>query len=294
MKNQLLKIGLSVLLVVAFPTFADDVPDWAYDAILGPWYEAYNAHDAAGIASQYTQNAVTGNGTGRAAIEAQLRSAWADEDIQCHGDFDGFRQIGDEAVGWGLDICSATSKSDGAIRTIRTEWLAYYERQPDGSWQASRDFGEEVRYLEGFMPAQGVWAVEEQQRPTPDSDWIGATSEWGIIPTHGNRFIDTSGSRTFDGGETITWTEIWGVNPASQEPFFGFVDSSGATGQGTYKWVGRTWTSEANMASPDVSQMATSCSLTFNASYTEFDGSCNASADGQIWQMYKGKGVRQK
>lgn len=293
MKKETSKAAVVAILFLSLPAYADDVPDWAYDAILGPWYEAYNAADAAAIASQYTQDAVTGNGSGRSGIEAGLRSTWAKEDMQCHGDFDGFRQIGDRAVGWGLDTCTATARSDGATRTIRTEWLAFYERQADGSWQASRDFGEEVKYLEGFMPAQGIWVVEEQQRPAPDSDWIGANSEWGITPTHDNRFVDTSGSRTFEGGETITWTEVWGVNPSSHEPFFGFVDSSGATGQGTYKWVGNSWITETGIAMADGGQMSMYCSLAFNEDYSGFDGTCTSSANGRTWQSYKGSGTKQ-
>ena len=286
--------GAAVLLLLAMPVLAGDVPNWAYDELLAPWYEAFNAKDAAGIASQYTEDAVTANATGRAAIEAQFKEAWSKEDVQCHGDFDGFRQVGNRAIGWGTDTCTVTSKSAGETRTSRTEWFAQYERQADGTWLASSDFGQEVSYVDGFMPARGQWNVVEQHRDSPDSDWTDATSEWGILFKLGKPFVDTSGSREFADGNSVSWTEVWGVDPASGQPFTGFVDSTGATGQGTFKWAGRSWITQHNIAAADGRTMTMSCSLDFNDNHTEFDGACFTKADGQSWQSYKGKGSLKK
>jgi uncharacterized protein (TIGR02246 family) len=140
--------AVGLLIAVAAPLTAQqepEVPDWAKDQ-LRVWYEAFSAGDAAGMARQYATDAVLlppGEDPvrGREAIEAFNQAAMANTDFSCTGTYDGFQIMGAIAAGWGHDLenCTATPKSGGPSEEIGGRWLAFYERQADGSWLIIRD-----------------------------------------------------------------------------------------------------------------------------------------------------------
>jgi ketosteroid isomerase-like protein len=117
-------------------------PDWAQTQ-LERWYETFNARDAAGIADTYSSDAVVGDARGRQAIMARFEADWAESDAVCSGQFDGFEVRGTIATGWGRDTC-VTPGDGGEAATERSNWLAVYEQQADGSWLCIRDYGEPV------------------------------------------------------------------------------------------------------------------------------------------------------
>jgi uncharacterized protein (TIGR02246 family) len=123
---------------------ADEVPAWASE-LLQQWYEANQAQDGERMANLYTADAWWGDARGRAAIRAGFEAEWATRAEVCVNDgFEGFRVVGNVAVGWGRDTCEVrpADGSPGFQRTTR--WLAVYERQPDGRWLTSRDQYEEI------------------------------------------------------------------------------------------------------------------------------------------------------
>lgn len=138
-------ISLFVISLIATAPIAtaDDVPNWATEKLLAPWYVAFNAHDAEAIADMYTSDAKIGDAQGRSQIIASFKSTWADGDITCAGKYDGFQIVGDLATGWGHDSCSQAPESGGDSETINSRWLAVYERQDDGTWLCSRDISEQ-------------------------------------------------------------------------------------------------------------------------------------------------------
>jgi len=116
-------------------------PDWAVE-LLATWHARRNAHNAPGLAALYTIDAVAGNARGRTAIESMFAAGWGPDGMTCTGSYDGFREIDNMAIGWGVDACT-TPGVDGAEATVsRSNWLCFFERQDDGSWLISRDRGE--------------------------------------------------------------------------------------------------------------------------------------------------------
>jgi len=116
---------------------ASDVPAWAQEQLLTPWYAAFNAEDANGLADLYTSDGRTGPASGRGEIIALFESYWVETKISCSGDYDGFQMIGDLATGWGHDTCIITPRSGGKSMTERSRWIAVYERQANGTWLCS-------------------------------------------------------------------------------------------------------------------------------------------------------------
>ena len=135
--------GLCFILIVAITPIAaaNDIPDWATEKLLAPWYAAFNAQDAEALADMYTSDAQVGDAQGRGEIIANFKADWADTDISCSGVYDGFQIVGKLATGWGYDTCTQSPKSGGESKTVKYRWLAVYERQDDDSWLCSRDTG---------------------------------------------------------------------------------------------------------------------------------------------------------
>lgn len=117
--------------------------EWAVE-LLATWHARRNAHDAPGLASLYTTDAVVGDARGRPAIAAMFASGWGPDDMRCTGTYDGFRAIKNVAIGWGVDTCT-TPGADGAPDTVkRSNWLCFFEQQDDGRWLISRDRSESI------------------------------------------------------------------------------------------------------------------------------------------------------
>jgi len=111
------------------PASAGDVPAWAQERLLA-WYAAYNAEDAKGLADLYTSDARAMTVSGRSEIIAAFESQWAEHDISCSGDYDGFQIVWDLATGWGHDNCIKTPKSGGESNTGHIRWLAFMNAKP--------------------------------------------------------------------------------------------------------------------------------------------------------------------
>ena len=147
MKNRLnitLLTACFVFLGVTGVASADDVPTWAAEQLLAPWYDALNAQDVERLADTYTPDARVGDANGRSEIISSFESQWADTNISCSGAYDSFQVVGWLATGWGHDTCTETPISGGESKIVHSRWLAVYERQPDGSWLCSRDIGEDT------------------------------------------------------------------------------------------------------------------------------------------------------
>lgn len=295
MKNKMNPTSLTACLVligIAGAAAAEEIPAWATEQLLTPWYEAFNSQDAERLADIYTSDARVGKSSGRDEIIASFEADWADTDISCSGAYDGFNIVGWLAVGRGHDNCTETPKAGGTSKVVHSRWIAVYERQADGSWLCSRDIGEQVSYIDGFRPAVGHWSVDEEHRATPDAPPVKARSEWDINVMRGNDFVDTSGSRTFSSGEIVRWVEVWGVDPRNNQSFQHFVDTSGSFGNGSFEWVGSSWRSTVDVVTGDGKEASFECILTFSNDYNTFDGTCNSYSDGKSWVAYNGKGKR--
>jgi len=119
-------------------------PEWAQELLAG-WYEDFNARNADALVSRYyTPDAKVGEAQGRAAIIARFEADWRESNPRCSGEFSGFQVVGTVATGWGVDTCVVTPAEGGESRTVYSRWIGVYEQQPDGSWLATRDIGQDI------------------------------------------------------------------------------------------------------------------------------------------------------
>jgi ketosteroid isomerase-like protein len=122
--------------VSAAPGLPPRVPDWA-TSFLSAWYHSFNGQDASGVAALFSENARLGETTGRAEIQKTLAAEFEKTQRQCQGDFDGFKVLGDLAVGWGHETCVERNVGK-AIRT-KERWLLVFEMTAPGQWLLTRE-----------------------------------------------------------------------------------------------------------------------------------------------------------
>lgn len=131
-------LALWIVVPSAFAHEVGVIPKWA-EEFLRSWYAAYNRGDATAVANLFTDSAKLGPDQGRGAIQANLKQAFARTNYNCTGRFEAIREIGELAVGWGVDTCIETPKPSGTPMTTKERWLVVFERQPDGRWLISRE-----------------------------------------------------------------------------------------------------------------------------------------------------------
>ena len=114
------------------------LPDWATD-FLHHWYLAFNQGDAAAVAALFTPDARFATLEGRAAIEKGFAADFSQATYHCEGEFEGLKELGTLAVGWGRESC--LEKPVGATTGKRTHqlFLVVLEREADGRWLLSRE-----------------------------------------------------------------------------------------------------------------------------------------------------------
>lgn len=118
-------------------------PDWAR-VNLARWYETFNARDVQALVGLYSVDARVGEAQGRSAVMKDFQDGWAEENATCSGGFDDFFVVGTIAAGRGRDVCTIDPPGGGGPDTVRSNWLAIFEQQSDGSWLIIRDYGERV------------------------------------------------------------------------------------------------------------------------------------------------------
>jgi ketosteroid isomerase-like protein len=130
--------GASSTPVSAAPSLRPRVPDWA-TTFLSAWYHSFNRQDASGVAALFSENARLGATTGRAEIQKTLAAEFEKTQRQCQGDFDGFKVLGDLAVGWGHETCVETTRNVGKAARTRERWLLVFEMTAPGQWLLTRE-----------------------------------------------------------------------------------------------------------------------------------------------------------
>ncbi len=124
----------------AQPAGAEDIPKWAQE-VNEKWYAASEAGDAEAMGRTYTVDAVlqTPDQTARGRKEIdQLHAAnFAKARSTCTWKIDHVDQLEKVAAVQGHDSCVETPKAGGTPQTVKTRWMAVYERQQDGSWLTS-------------------------------------------------------------------------------------------------------------------------------------------------------------
>jgi uncharacterized protein (TIGR02246 family) len=146
--GHLARISLALALVAlscrAPAGEASVAPTWA-QGFLSDWYASYNAGDAARVADLFTIDATLGGDKGRSAILAGLTRAFGEAEFNCAGHFESFRQIEDLAVGWGVEVCTETEKTNSRSKHTKERWLIVFERQGDGRWLISRETWQDLK-----------------------------------------------------------------------------------------------------------------------------------------------------
>jgi len=131
-------IGSSLIPVSAATPLAPRVPEWAAK-FLSAWYYSFNRGDASGVAALFSENARLGKTKGRAEIQKTLASEFEKSPRRCQGDFDGFKVLGDLAVGWGHETCVETTRNAGKAARRKERWLLVFEMDAPGRWLLTRE-----------------------------------------------------------------------------------------------------------------------------------------------------------
>jgi ketosteroid isomerase-like protein len=122
---------------------ASRVPEWA-TTFLSAWYYSFNRGDASGVAALFSENARLGDRMGRAEIQKTLASEFEKTPRHCQGDFDGFRVLGNLAVGWGHETCVAATPNAGNAARTKERWLLVFEMAAPGQWLLTRETYEAI------------------------------------------------------------------------------------------------------------------------------------------------------
>lgn len=124
--------------VWATPGLPPRAPDWA-TKFLTAWYHSFNGQDASGVAALFSENARLAGTTGRAEIQKVLAAEFEKSHRRCQGDFDGFKVLGDLAVGWGHETCVETMRNVGKVVRTKERWLLVFEMTAPGQWLLTRE-----------------------------------------------------------------------------------------------------------------------------------------------------------
>jgi ketosteroid isomerase-like protein len=131
-------LGSSSMPISAAPSLASGVPEWA-TTFLSAWYYSFNRGDASGVAALFSENARLGETNGRAEIQKTLAAEFEKTQRRCHGDFDGFKVLGNLAVGWGHETCVETTRNAGKAAPTKERWLLVFEMAAPGQWLLTRE-----------------------------------------------------------------------------------------------------------------------------------------------------------
>jgi ketosteroid isomerase-like protein len=131
-------LGSSSTPVSAVPAPAPRVPEWA-TTFLSAWYYSYNRGDAAGVAALFSEDARLGETKGRAEIQKTLTAEFEKKQRRCQGNFDGFRVLGELAVGWGHESCVEMTRIAGKAAPTKERWLLVFELAAPGQWLLTRE-----------------------------------------------------------------------------------------------------------------------------------------------------------
>jgi ketosteroid isomerase-like protein len=131
-------LGSSLIPVSAAPPLAPHVPEWA-TKFLSAWYYSFNRGDASGVAALFSENARLEETVGRAEIQKRLAAEFEKTQRRCQGDFDGFKVLGDLAVGWGHETCVDETRNAGKAARTKEQWLLVFEMAAPGQWLLTRE-----------------------------------------------------------------------------------------------------------------------------------------------------------
>ncbi|WP_162415459.1 YybH family protein [Cyclobacterium roseum] len=106
--------------------------------------DAFNAGDAAAIATYFTTDAVlmapnTPKKIGPEAVEAYYQEIFDNYRTGLESGYDAVRVDGDLAFGRGFAKVTLFSKTTGDTTYATSKYLNILERQPDGSWKTTHD-----------------------------------------------------------------------------------------------------------------------------------------------------------
>jgi ketosteroid isomerase-like protein len=131
-------LGPSSMPISAAPALAPPVPEWATN-FLRAWYYSFNRGDASGVAALFSDDARLQETAGRAEIQKRLAAEFEKTQRRCQGDFDGFKVLGDLAVGWGHESCVETTRSAGKAPPTKEQWLLVFEMAAPEQWLLTRE-----------------------------------------------------------------------------------------------------------------------------------------------------------
>ncbi len=131
-------LGSTLIPLSAAPAAEPRVPEWA-TKFLSAWYYSWNRGDASGVAALFSENARLGETNGRAEIEKVLAGILEKRQCQCQGNFEGFKVLGDLAVGWGHETCVDTMPNAAKATPTKERWLLVFEMAAPGQWLLTRE-----------------------------------------------------------------------------------------------------------------------------------------------------------
>jgi hypothetical protein len=76
---------------------------------------------------------------GRAEIQKTLTAEFKKTQRRCEGDFDGFKVLGNLAVGCGHETCVEPTRTAGNAARTKEQWLLVFEMAAPGQWLLTRE-----------------------------------------------------------------------------------------------------------------------------------------------------------
>jgi hypothetical protein len=119
-------LGSSSMPISAAPSLESHVPEWA-TTFLSAWYYSFNRGEASGVAALFSENARLQETNGRAEIQKRLAAEFEKTQRRCEGDFNGFKVLGNLAVGWGHETCIETTRNAGKALPTKEQWPLVFE-----------------------------------------------------------------------------------------------------------------------------------------------------------------------
>lgn len=149
---------------------------------------------------------------------------------------------------------------------------------------------EQPSQLAGFQRAVGKWVNTEKIRESTDAPWEAGESEWVVRFMPGGLVMETPGQIKLGDNPTISWTQVWGIDPTSGTPFTRWFANDGATGIGKFEWSERTVKIEWTPTNADGSQFSEECDWTFDADFSAASLVCRRQSGDEWWVSREANG----
>jgi len=151
---------------------------------------------------------------------------------------------------------------------------------------------EQPSQLAGFQRAVGKWVNSERIRDSRDATWETGESEWVVRFMPGGLVVETPGQMKLGDNPTVSWVQVWGIDPTNGNPFSRWFTNDGANGNANFEWSDRTVKAELTVTAANGSQNKEQCDWTFGADFNTASLVCRRQSGDAWWVFREANGKR--